>query len=180
MSALTRTFFEEHTQTFFRECTLLDKPTPQQRDPNLTEEEIQLLKDCAADTAKRRASQLVLHGSNDKTILFLANYLSNLLNKTICHIRCDTLSKRDDRDRLLSRLFTDAENKHWILLFDEADALFGNRSEVKDAHDKYANQEVSYLLQRVTDYNGLVLLACKDDNIAARLLRRFTSCIRCK
>lgn len=180
MTVLTRTFFDEHTNAVFKECTLLDKPTPQRWDPNLTEEDIQLLKDCAANTAKKRACQLIFHGSNSKTIFYLTNYLGKQLDKTICHIQCEALSKRDDCDRVLSRLFADAETKHWILFFDEADALFGKRSKVKDAHDKYANQEVSYLLQRITDYSGLILLACKLDDTAAHLSRRFKTCIRCK
>ena len=64
-----------------------------------------------------------------------------------------------ETEKNLSRLFDKAEHKDWILLFDEADALFGKRTEIRDAHDKYANQEVSYLLQRIESYNGLVILA---------------------
>jgi len=59
----------------------------------------------------------------------------------------------------LSRLFDKAENKNWILFFDEADALFGKRTDIRDAHNKYANQEVAYLLQRIESDNGLVILA---------------------
>lgn len=55
-------------------------------------------------------------------------------------------------------LFTRAESKGYILLFDEADALFSKRTSMRDAYDKYANQEVSYLLQRVESYDGLVVL----------------------
>jgi SpoVK/Ycf46/Vps4 family AAA+-type ATPase len=49
-------------------------------------------------------------------------------------------------------------SQNWILFFDEADALFGKRTGVRDAHDKYANREV-YLLQRMEDFDGLVILA---------------------
>ena len=56
------------------------------------------------------------------------------------------------------RVFDAAEDSGAILLFDEADALFGKRSEVKDSHDRYANIEVSYLLQRMEAYRGLALL----------------------
>jgi SpoVK/Ycf46/Vps4 family AAA+-type ATPase len=52
-----------------------------------------------------------------------------------------------------------AETRGWILFFDEADALFGKRTGVSDAHDRYANQEVSYLLQRVEAFAGVVILA---------------------
>ena len=64
-----------------------------------------------------------------------------------------------ETEKNLSRLFDKAENKNWILFFDEADALFGKRTDIRDAHDKYANQEVAYLLQRIESYNGLVILA---------------------
>src|SRR6185436_18277436 len=54
-----------------------------------------------------------------------------------------------ETEKNLASLFDKAEHKDWILFFDEADALFGKRTEIRDAHDKYANQEVSYLLQRI-------------------------------
>lgn len=63
-----------------------------------------------------------------------------------------------DTERNLRRVFDAAENCGAILLFDEADALFGQRSEVKDSHDRYANIEVSYLLQRMEAYRGLAIL----------------------
>jgi hypothetical protein len=64
-----------------------------------------------------------------------------------------------ETEKNLEKIFAKAEGKNWILFFDEADALFGKRTDVADAHDKYANQEVSYLLQRLEDYQGLVILA---------------------
>ncbi|MFK7978566.1 MAG: ATP-binding protein, partial [Saprospiraceae bacterium] len=69
-------------------------------------------------------------------------------------------------------------NKNWILFFDEADALFGKRTDVKDVHDRYANQEVSYLLQRVENYPGLVILSSNfKNNIDDAFVRRFNSII---
>lgn len=83
-----------------------------------------------------------------------------------------------ETEKNLSRLFAKAENKDWILFFDEADSLFGKRTGVRDAHDKYANQEVSYLLQRVESYNGLVILASNfKTNIDEAFMRRFQSVI---
>ncbi len=63
-----------------------------------------------------------------------------------------------ETEKNLRRLFDAAEEGGAILLFDEADALFGKRSEVKDSHDRYANIEVSYLLQRMELYRGLAIL----------------------
>lgn len=64
-----------------------------------------------------------------------------------------------ETEKNLRRLFDAAENGGAILFFDEADALFGKRSEVKDSHDRYANIEVNYLLQRMESYSGLAILA---------------------
>ena len=64
-----------------------------------------------------------------------------------------------ETEKNLRRVFDAAEEGGAILLFDEADALFGKRSEVKDSHDRYANIEVSYLLQRMEAYRGLAILA---------------------
>lgn len=83
-----------------------------------------------------------------------------------------------ETEKNLSNLFDKAEHKDWILFFDEADALFGKRTNVRDAHDKYANQEVSYLLQRVEHYNGLVILATNfKSNIDEAFSRRFQSIV---
>jgi SpoVK/Ycf46/Vps4 family AAA+-type ATPase len=64
-----------------------------------------------------------------------------------------------ETEKNLRKLFDAAEQGGAILLFDEADALFGKRSEVKDAHDRYANIEVNYLLQRMEAFTGLAVLA---------------------
>jgi SpoVK/Ycf46/Vps4 family AAA+-type ATPase len=64
-----------------------------------------------------------------------------------------------ETEKNLDRLFDAADSKHWILFFDEADALFGKRSEVKDSHDRYANAEVAYLLQKLEPYAGPVIFA---------------------
>ncbi|PKM38407.1 MAG: AAA family ATPase [Gammaproteobacteria bacterium HGW-Gammaproteobacteria-10] len=83
-----------------------------------------------------------------------------------------------ETEKNLSRLFDKAENKDWILFFDEADALFGKRTDIRDAHDKYANQEVAYLLQRIENYNGLVILASNQRaNIDEAFVRRFQAII---
>jgi SpoVK/Ycf46/Vps4 family AAA+-type ATPase len=64
-----------------------------------------------------------------------------------------------ETEKNLSRIFSEAETSNAILFFDEADALFGKRSEVRDSHDRYANIEISYLLQRMEEYDGIVILA---------------------
>lgn len=64
-----------------------------------------------------------------------------------------------ETEKNLARIFSEAETSNAILFFDEADALFGKRSEVRDSHDRYANLEIAYLLQRMEEYDGVVILA---------------------
>lgn len=64
-----------------------------------------------------------------------------------------------ETEKNLERIFHQAESLNVVLFFDEADALFGSRSDVKDAHDRYANQEVAYLLQRIESFDGITILA---------------------
>ncbi len=77
-----------------------------------------------------------------------------------------------ETEKNLDRLFARAEDRGWILFFDEADALFGKRTDVRDAHDRYANLEVSYLLERLAAYPGLVLLTCNRADCLDKTLRR--------
>ncbi len=79
-----------------------------------------------------------------------------------------------ETEKRLKQVFDQAEKSNLVLFFDEADALFGKRSEVKEAKDKYANTEVAYLLQRIEEYAGVVLLATNlVQNIDPAFLRRF-------
>ncbi|HLP11114.1 MAG TPA: ATP-binding protein [Flavobacteriales bacterium] len=83
-----------------------------------------------------------------------------------------------ETEKNLATVFERAEHKDWILFFDEADALFGKRTNVQSSNDRHANQEVSYLLQRIEDYNGMVILASNlKTNIDEAFLRRFQSLV---
>jgi SpoVK/Ycf46/Vps4 family AAA+-type ATPase len=89
-----------------------------------------------------------------------AEVLANELHLDLYRIDlASTVSKYiGETEKNLRRVFDAAEDSGAILLFDEADALFGKRTEVKDSHDRYANIEVSYLLQRMEAYRGLAIL----------------------
>ena len=76
-----------------------------------------------------------------------------------------------ETEKNLDRIFAEAERVNGVILFDEADALFGKRSEVSDAHDRYANVEVAYLLQRMEMFEGIAILAT---NLRANLDEAFT------
>lgn len=78
-----------------------------------------------------------------------------------------------ETEKNLARIFVEAETSNAILFFDEADALFGKRSEVRDSHDRYANIEISYLLQRMEEYDGMVILATNlSKNLDEAFVRR--------
>ncbi|MEM7186761.1 MAG: ATP-binding protein, partial [Bacteroidota bacterium] len=107
-----------------------------------------------------------------------ASLLGKFTQKDVYRIDLSTVVSKyiGETEKHLSSLFDKAANKDWILFFDEADAIFGKRTNVRDAHDKYANQEVSYLLQRVESHPGLVILASNfKDNIDEAFTRRFQS-----
>lgn len=78
-----------------------------------------------------------------------------------------------ETEKNLSRIFAEAQDSNAVLFFDEADALFGKRSETKDAHDRYANIETAYLLQRMEEYSGIVILATNmKQNLDEAFVRR--------
>ena len=89
-----------------------------------------------------------------------AEVLANELRLDLYRIDLSSVVSKyiGETEKNLRRVFDAAEDSGAILLFDEADALFGKRSEVKDSHDRYANIEVSYLLQRMEAYRGLAIL----------------------
>lgn len=83
-----------------------------------------------------------------------------------------------ETEKNLANVFDQAQNKNWILFFDEADALFGTRTQTSNSNDRYANQEISYLLQRIEDFPGVVILATNlKANIDEAFARRFQAAI---
>ena len=96
-------------------------------------------------TGKTMASEAVAH---ELQLPLFRIDLSQVVNKYI-----------GETEKNLKRLFDAADGSEAILFFDEADALFGKRTEVKDAHDRYANLEISYLLERMERFKGLAILA---------------------
>lgn len=102
-----------------------------------------------------------------------AQIIANQLGIELYRIDLSTVVSKyvGETEKNLERIFTEASQSNAILFFDEADAIFGKRSEVKDAHDRYANIEVGYLLQRMESYNGVTILAT---NLRANLDDAFT------
>jgi AAA+ superfamily predicted ATPase len=110
-----------------------------------------------------------------------ASLLGNEFSRAVYRIDLSQVVSKyiGETEKNLEKIFIQAENKNWILLFDEADALFGKRTQTKSSNDKYANQEVSYLLQRVENFDGLVILTTNfKNNIDDAFLRRFNAIIQ--
>lgn len=104
-----------------------------------------------------------------------AEILARELSLNLFQIDLSTVVSKyiGETEKHLSSIFNEAEMTQSLLFFDEADSLFGKRTEVKDAHDRYANMEVNYLLQRIEQYQGLVVLSTNmQRNVDEAFLRR--------
>ncbi len=106
-----------------------------------------------------------------------AQVIARELNMEIYKINISQIVSKyiGETEKNLQAVFHEARNSNCILFFDECDAIFGKRSDVKDAHDRNANVEVAYLLQQIEDYDGVCLLATNlVQNIDAAFMRRIT------
>lgn len=114
----------------------------------------------AAKSARGLGISALFAGVSGTGKTMAAEVLANELQLDLYHIDLSQVVSKyiGETEKNLRRVFDAAEEAGAILLFDEADALFGKRSEVKDSHDRYANIEVSYLLQRMEAYRGLAIL----------------------
>ncbi|MEP7317148.1 MAG: ATP-binding protein [Panacibacter sp.] len=108
----------------------------------------------------------LFHGAPGTGKTLTAGLLGKLANLEVYRVDLSMIVSKyiGETEKNLEKVFAKAEHKNWILFFDEADALFGKRTSISDAHDKYANQEIAYLLQRLEDYNGLVVLSSNMRN----------------
>jgi SpoVK/Ycf46/Vps4 family AAA+-type ATPase len=114
----------------------------------------------ARKTRRGLGISALFHGPSGTGKTLAAEVLANEMRLDLYHIDLSRVVSKyiGETEKNLQRVFDAAEENGAILLFDEADSLFGSRSEVKDSHDRYANIEVSYLLQRMEAYRGLAIL----------------------
>ncbi len=137
-----------------------------------------LMEDLGMDRKLKPGFRALFHGPPGTGKTLTANLLGKYTSRDVYRVDLSTVVSKyiGETEKNLSNLFNRAENKDWILFFDEADALFGKRTNVQNAHDRYANQEVAYLLQRVEEYPGLIILASNfKSNIDEAFIRRFQS-----
>lgn len=123
----------------------------------------------------------LFHGPPGTGKTLTATLLGKACNKDVFRVDLSMVVSKyiGETEKNLQGVFDTAANKDWILFFDEADALFGKRTNVQSAHDRFANQEVSYLLQRVEEHAGLVILASNfKNNLDQAFMRRFQTIIQ--
>jgi SpoVK/Ycf46/Vps4 family AAA+-type ATPase len=124
-----------------------------------------------------QATQFVFTGSARHQMKLAARTLATRLGKQLYSIDLSAVKSKyiGETEKNLSKVLDRASGANWILFFDEADALFGKRTNVRDAHDKYANQETSYLLQKLEQYKGIVILTTQNkSNIDSKMKRNRT------
>ncbi len=110
-----------------------------------------------------------------------AQVIANELQMDLYRVDLSQISSKyiGETEKNLEKVFREAEQSNVILFFDEADSIFGKRTEVKDSNDKYANQETSYILQRIESYDGMVILATNlARNFDPAFMRRITVSIQ--
>ena len=120
----------------------------------------------AARYARGLGLSVLFSGASGTGKTMAAGVLAGELNRDLYQIDLATVVSKyiGETEKHLRRIFDAAERSGAILLFDEADALFGKRSQVKDSHDRYANLEISYLLQRMEAYRGIAILTTNMQN----------------
>jgi hypothetical protein len=124
-------------------------------------------------SARRRGLTALFAGPSGTGKTMAAEVLASELGLDLYTVDLATVVDKyvGETEKNLDRIFAEAERVNGVILFDEADALFGKRSEVSDAHDRYANVEVAYLLQRMEVFDGIAILAT---NLRANLDEAFT------
>lgn len=128
----------------------------------------------------KRGYLALLHGPPGTGKTLTSTLLGKYTGRPVFRVDLSTVVSKyiGETEKNLANLFDKAENKNWILAFEEADALFTKRTAIKSSNDKHSNQEVSYLLQRIESFSGLVILTSNfKGNMDEAFLRRFNSII---
>lgn len=145
-----------------------------------TEHGPELLRDWGLAQAVKPGWRSLFHGPPGTGKTLTATLLGQAVGAEVYRIDLSMVVSKyiGETEKNLAGVFDQAEHRQWILFFDEADALFGKRTATSSSHDRYANQEVSYLLQRVEDFPGTVILASNlKANIDEAFARRFQSIV---
>ena len=139
-----------------------------------------LMQDWGLGKRLRPGYKCLFYGPSGTGKSITATVLGKHVDKDVYRIDLSSVVSKyiGETEKNLERIFDRAENMNCILFFDEADALFSKRTNITSSHDRYANQEVSYLLQRIEDFSGIVVLASNfKGNFDLAFSRRFQAMV---
>ena len=125
-------------------------------------------------------TRLLISGTDRLMVTNTSRWMAAHLKKNIYRIDLGGLVSKyiGETEKNLNKVFENAASLNCVLLLDEADALFGKRTDVKDASDKYANAETALLLQRIENYDGIIILVCNSgDCLKISQEKKFTKII---
>jgi len=137
-----------------------------------------LMKDWGLSKHLKRGYRALFYGPPGTGKTLTASLIGKKLGLEVYRVDLSLIVSKyiGETQKNLSKVFDQAESKQWVLFFDEADALFGKRTATSSSNDRNANQEIAYLLQRIEDYDGIILLASNlKGNLDDAFTRRFQS-----
>ena len=140
----------------------------------------ELLNDWGMKKSLQRGYKALFYGPPGTGKSLTATLLGKKIDKKVYRIDLSQIVSKyiGETEKNLEKVFLQAEEKDWILFFDEADSLFGKRTQVSSSNDRHANQGTSYLLQRIDECKNMIILASNyKDNFDEAYLRRFQSII---
>jgi SpoVK/Ycf46/Vps4 family AAA+-type ATPase len=158
-----------------------DKSTAAPQENPLSQAQLSTLQEISrADRERRRSRRstgisVLFAGAEYREGTAAAQVLAKELGRDVYRVDLSKIVSKyiGETEKNLQQVFATAAAHHAILFFDEADALFGKRTEVKDSHDRYANQAINYLLQQIEAYDGITIIAAKrKESIDPAFLRR--------
>ena len=140
----------------------------------------ELLNDWGMSKYIKKGYKALFYGPPGTGKSLTATLLGKKINKMVYRIDVSQVVSKyiGETEKNLEKVFQQAQDEDWILFFDEADSIFGKRTSISSSNDKHANQETSYLLQRIDECKNMVILASNlKDNFDEAFLRRFQSII---
>lgn len=161
---------------------ILSSPVLPKYEVDIKEEDRQKLQDLITTASKKQQASVIFYSQSAPDKGNLLSRLSRQLQLPVCWVDCQSLISKyiGETEKNLARIVADAQSNQWILFFDEADALFGKRTEVKDSHDKFANTELKLLLDRLLDYKGLSIFSLHQQTILDKVKNRLSCIIHCR
>lgn len=137
--------------------------------------EAPMVKSGIASKQKLNGFKILFYGKADSNKAKSVALVGKELNQAVYRVDLSQIISNyiEETEKNLSEIFESAEKENWILYFDEAETLFGKRTTVNSSHDRYANQEIAYLLGRILEYPGIIVLSTNfKKDIETAFMRR--------